>query len=172
MKHSTDFRIDRRLGQRVRFVAMAVFAIAAMSVVTGCGDDVESTPQATPPAATPAQSTGGQTVAVDLNEFTIKPSPTSATAGDVTFVATNTGKLPHEMIVMKTDLEPSDLPSEQNGNHIEEEGPGMEFIGEIHETEPGKTATEKMNLTAGKYILFCNVPTHFKNGQYIKFDVK
>lgn len=113
-------------------------------------------------AATTATSVG-----VKLKEFSIVPSVKTAKAGKVTFVVKNTGKLEHEMLVMKTNLAPAKLPLNAKGR-VPEKG----AVGEIGDIAPGQTKKKTFALTAGKYVLLCNLPGHYKAGQYSGFVVR
>lgn len=105
------------------------------------------------------------TVRVTEKEFTLKPSPTSAKPGQVTFVVKNAGKLDHEFVVLKTNLAPAKLPSK--GTKAAEPG----RVGKIPKFKPGVTKRLALNLKAGKYVLICNVPTHYRAGQRAGFRV-
>lgn len=94
--------------------SLAVLALAGvMSVGTAaCGDG------------------GGGTVNVTLQEFAVILAESSVQAGAVTFEATNEGPAdPHELVVIKTDLAPDALPTNDVGL-VDEEGEGIEVIGE------------------------------------------
>ncbi len=113
-------------------------------------------------------------VAVDLKEFTLTPVPANVPVGDAQFNATNTGALPHELVVLKTDLAPNALPKRAaDPQKVDEEGAGVTFIGEIEDTElgAGQSASAVMTLTAGKYVLICNIAGHYAAGMYSAFTV-
>jgi uncharacterized cupredoxin-like copper-binding protein len=114
-----------------------------------------------------ARESGGYaaTVRVTEKEFTLKPSPTSAKPGPVTFVVKNAGKLDHEFIVLKTNLAPAKLPLK--GTKAAEPG----RVGKIPKFKPGATKRLTLDLKAGKYVLICNVPTHYKAGQRSGFRI-
>ena len=56
-------------------------------------------------------STSTTKVTVKLKEFAILASSKAAPSGKITFRVTNIGRVNHEMVVMKTSLPPSKLPS-------------------------------------------------------------
>jgi uncharacterized cupredoxin-like copper-binding protein len=120
---------------------------------------------------------GGGTVNVTLHEFEVVPAETSIQAGEVTFKATNEGPDDaHELVVIKTDLAPDALPTKADGS-VDEEGAGIEAIGEIAEFPPGENRSAKFDLEAGKYVLICNVfeeegqESHYQNGMRAAFTV-
>lgn len=104
-------------------------------------------------------------VRVTEREFTLKPARASAPPGPVTFVVRNAGKLEHEFVVLKTKLGPARLP--QRGTKAAEPG----RVGKIAPFDPGTTKRLTLNLKAGRYVLICNVPTHYKAGQRSAFRV-
>ena len=81
----------------------------------------------------------------------------------------NDGKLEHEFVVIKTNLAPGKLPLK--GDEAKEDvGPSP---GEIPPSvKPGKTKTLEVTLKPGKYVLICNLPGHYKAGQYTGLNVK
>jgi uncharacterized cupredoxin-like copper-binding protein len=122
---------------------------------------------------------GGGTVDVTLQEFEVAPAQTSVEAGEATFNLTNKGPDdPHEFVVIKTDLAPDALPTSADGS-VDENGAGIEVIGEVAEFPPGETRTGKFTLEAGKYVLICNVveevsgttESHYKMGMRTAFTV-
>lgn len=123
--------------------------------------------------ATPADTT----VEVALQEFAVLPAASTAPAGDVTFTATNTGPNDqHELLVLKTDLDPGALPVDANGA-VDEAGSGFEVIGEIEPFDVDTTESVTFTLTAGKYVLACNIydeaedEAHYKLGMRTAFNV-
>jgi uncharacterized cupredoxin-like copper-binding protein len=105
------------------------------------------------------------TVQVTEKEWTVKPAPASAKPGKVTFVVRNAGKLAHEFVVLKTNIAPGKLPIK--GSKAAEPG----RLGKIAEFKPGATKRLTLTLKAGKYVLICNVPAHYKAGQFGAFRV-
>ncbi len=143
-----------------------LFAVMAVIAVVG--------------AACSAAKPAGGTVDVGLQEWAVVPAVASIGAGPVTFKATNTGPDdPHELVVFKTDIAPGDLPASDVGK-VDEEGAGIEMIGEIEEFDPGKTASATFDLKPGKYVLLCNIvqdepdgtkESHYRQGMFIAFTV-
>ncbi len=120
---------------------------------------------------------GGSTVEITLQEFAVVPGATSAAAGSITFEATNNGpEDDHELVVIRTDLAPDALPTNDNGS-VNEEGEGVEAIDEIPEFAPGETQSLTVDLEAGAYALICNVYTeseqesHYQEGMRVAFTV-
>jgi nitrite reductase (NO-forming) len=94
-------------------------------------------------------------VKTELGEMFIKPSMTQLKAGKVTFIAHNSGTLPHMLMVEKTP--------------IKMDGPGQPTesaaLGDTGIIQPGQTKSITVSLKKGAYELFCNVPGHYAAGQ-------
>ena len=123
---------------------------------------------------------GGGTVGVTVQEFEVIPEQASVASGTVTFNVENLGPNdPHELVVVRTDLAPDALPTTEEGA-VDEEGEGVELIGEIEEFPVGETRTAEFDLEAGKYVLFCNlveedegqVEAHYREGMRVAFSVE
>jgi uncharacterized cupredoxin-like copper-binding protein len=108
---------------------------------------------------------------VQLAEFSVQANPASAAAGQVTFQASNTGALPHELIIIKTNTAPDALPV--SGAVVDEAAAG-EKIGEISESQlpGGGQAQGTFAVTAGSYVLICNIPAHYQAGMRTGFQVQ
>lgn len=122
---------------------------------------------------------GGSTVGVTLQEFAVVPAEATASAGSVTFEATNEGPNdPHELVVIKTDLDINALPTKDDGS-VDENGEGIELIGEIEEFEVGASESAAFDLEAGSYALICNLveeeagalESHYQEGMRAGFTV-
>ena len=117
-------------------------------------------------------SSGG--VKATESDFKIALDSTSASSGDVTFNVVNNGPSVHEFVVFKTDLAEDSLPTKkENGAVIvDEEGSGLTVIDEIEDIAEGDTQDLTVDLDAGKYVLICNLPTHYQLGMHAAFAVE
>ena len=108
------------------------------------------------------------------SDFKIALDSTSASSGDVTFNVVNNGPSVHEFVVFKTDLAEDSLPTKkENGAVIvDEEGSGLTAIDEIEDIAEGDTQDLTVDLDAGKYVLICNLPTHYQLGMHAAFTVE
>jgi len=152
-----DTRSDGRqhVGRNLRLAALAV----ALATLGACSGD------------------GATTVNVTLQEFSIATDPTSGDAGEVTFEATNNGPDDvHEFVVFRTDLSPTDLPTDENGAVVET-GEGVELMGEIEDIPVGETKTVTLELAAGSYVFICNIwdeeeqEAHYQEGMRTSFTI-
>jgi uncharacterized cupredoxin-like copper-binding protein len=143
-----------------------IAAAAATFLAAGCAGKIN--------ALTPTSDSAGiagDAVEVHANQlpsdhaFTI--DNTSAKAGNVTFTLVNDAKEQHELIVLKTDT-PFDQLEVGKDFRVSEDA----SIGEISETDAGKTATQTFDLAPGNYVLVCNIPLHYGQGMRLAFTVK
>ena len=184
---------------------MSVGILAAALLVAGCGDDdggataqnLGSEAAATSTTAgdgstgtTTVAGAGGcrlegatteaatQQVVLTLDEWTINPS-IEPKGGVVTFVAENTGKEEHELVIVKGD-NAEGLPKDADGAMDEDKLPEGSLIGEIEPFPAGQLCKGAFTLTAGKYVLLCNIvevepngekESHFKEGMHVPFTV-
>ncbi len=100
----------------------------------------------------------------------LKLSQDTVKAGEITFEVTNDSKdTIHEMLVVP--LADGVLPPINTElNEINEDTAGA--LGEVAETEPGKTGAVSFNLKPGKYLLACNIAGHYTNGMWAVFTVE
>ena len=91
-------------------------------------------------------------------------------AGPVLFrVKNHSPNSVHEFLVLRTDLDPSALPMEEDGVKVDESK--LSGIKELGDLEPGKSGQMEMTLSPGHYVLFCNQPGHFRAGMFATLTV-
>jgi hypothetical protein len=116
-----------------------------------------------------ALTAGGVTskplVAVQVDEFSVFPGTQGAPRGKVRFVVTNIGTVKHEFVVLKTAKPAGNL---LKGKEADESG----AVGEIGGVPPGQARTLNLTLKPGHYSLICNLPGHYKTGQFADFYVR
>jgi uncharacterized cupredoxin-like copper-binding protein len=120
---------------------------------------------------------GAKTVDVTVQEFAVIPAESSVGSGEITFKVNNKGPDDtHEFVVIKTDLAPDALPTDENGA-VDEAGEGIEVIDEIEDIAVGQTPSVTVDLAAGSYVLICNVfdeeeqEAHYTMGMHTAFTV-
>jgi uncharacterized cupredoxin-like copper-binding protein len=91
----------------------------------------------------------GKSLPVSETEFKIA-APSQATAGKVTFVVRNAGKIQHDLVVT---------------------GPGLTGATKTPLLASGQTAKLNIVLTAGSYTLYCSVPGHRAAGMQATLTV-
>ena len=130
-------------------LAVALLATAAVSVSVLSAGAVTSKPL----------------VAVQVDQFSVFPGTQGAPKGKVRFVVTNIGRNEHEFVVLKTNKPAGSL---LKGNEADESG----NVGEIGSVKPGTAKTLNLTLKPGHYALICNLPGHYKTGQFADFYVR
>lgn len=144
-------------------VSGSLTMLIVLSVVSvGCGSSTSSNSTSTAQTAAPSSN-----IAVDLNEMNIVPAPAVGKAGKITFAVTNSGKLMHEMVVVKTTKKAGDL-AESPGGEASEIG----AVGEVADLPAGKSKSLTLDLKTGHYALVCNIPGHYVAGMYKDFNVE
>ena len=151
-----------------------LIAVIGLVVVLAACSSTASSPgaAASPSAAAPSPSAvtsspAGTTITATLTEFAIAMSASSAPAGPVTFNVTNAGTMVHEFVILKTDTLAKDLPLVDNKVVEDDYSP----VGEVAETEPGKSGTFSATLAAGHYAIICNIVGHVAAGMVVDFTV-
>ena len=147
-------------------------AVVVGFVVAGCGGSSSDT---TTSASSGSQggTGGGKSLTVKMTDFKFTPSDPTVNAGTVQISAPNSGKVEHELVLLKTNRPAGSLPVK--GNEVDEEGleaKGVENAGEIEEVGPGQTKSNTFHLSPGKYVMICNVPGHYQQGMYGSVTVK
>jgi uncharacterized cupredoxin-like copper-binding protein len=120
-----------------------------------------------------SSSSGG--VNATEKDFGITLDSSSVSSGKVTFHVTNNGPSTHEFVVFKTDLPEGNLPTKkENGAVIvNETGPGVTHVDEVEDVAKGDSKDLTINnLKPGKYVVICNLPTHYQLGMHASLTVK
>ena len=104
-------------------------------------------------------------VAVQVDEFSVFPQTQGAPAGKVRFVVTNIGTIEHEFVVIKTNKPAGNL---LKGKEADETG----AVGELDGVKAGNARVLVLNLPRGHFALICNLPGHYKTGQFADFYVR
>jgi hypothetical protein len=142
----------------VRLYLLVTLLVPAILLASACSDE------------------GGKdsTVKVTLSEWEVVADPDSVPAGDVTFDVENEGEETHELMVVKTDFDASELPTEGDGS-VDEGADGIDVIGETNDIDSGDGDGRVFELDAGEYVLLCNLveddESHFQQGMRTAFEV-
>jgi uncharacterized cupredoxin-like copper-binding protein len=128
-------------GGRLTLLLLATAALGA----AGCGDV----------AYTHAPD---RRVEVRLDEYRVLPEHIQVTAGRITLVARNTGRLTHNLVVVQFKRPLGDDVEKQYGE------PTKTLF-------PGQTASTTVDLKPGKYRLICTISNHDNLGQYAELKV-
>jgi plastocyanin len=109
---------------------------------------------------------GASSVEVRFSEWEVAVAPSEAAAGRVTLAVENAGSLAHNLVVVKSDLPAGELPVVDGRVEVSR----LNVVGGGGPVAPGTTADAAFEgeLSAGKYVLFCDVvsggESHYANG--------
>ena len=108
-----------------------------------------------------------------MKDFAFELDKTSARAGTVTFKLSNQGATVHALTVLKTDLEPGELPTTNVGGvpAVDTKAQGIQVLGEKPNVPAGGSDSLTVNLQPGAYVLICNIPNHYALGMHAAFTV-
>lgn len=106
---------------------------------------------------------GGMPMTIKLDQSMVK-------AGPVTFnVHNEAAGEEHEMILVKLKSADQEIPLDKAKHRVDEKK--LKSIGEVSELKPGAKGQLKAKLTAGTYLLYCNVKGHYEAGMFTKLAV-
>ena len=151
---------------------LALAAIAALGLpIAACGSSSDSGATASTVPSTQAQTTAAPAAAsnaltIKMSEFAFDPKDSQAKAGKVTISAPNDGQTVHELVVLRTDADPAQLP--KKSGKVDE----STSVGEIADVAPGETKKHTFDLKPGKYAIVCALPGHYEGGMYGSITVK
>lgn len=159
----------RARGEHLRrwLVALVIAAVAAP--LAACGSDDESDDSAsttTQPAAVTDRAVAAGKVTVDASEYAFAPATITAKPGKLEITLDNKGKIPHELVVLKTDEAPDAL--KVSGGRVSEDA----SVGEVEEIDGGGSKSATVDVEAGKYVYVCNIPGHYGDGMRGQLTVK
>ena len=166
-------------GTGVRTIDSGAQAGSGTGSGTGSGSGTASGPAA--PACEPVGDAGraDTKVTVELSEWSVVPAPAGVKPGTVTFEASNVGVDAHELVVVRAD-DPAALPRSGDGTVDETKLPAGAFNGEVEPFPAKQRCQGTFTLTAGRYVLFCNIleteadgkkENHYANGMRTSFEV-
>jgi len=87
----------------------------------------------------------------------------------VTFEVATSGDT-HDFSVLRTDLPANALPTGPVDN-ADVTSPDLEVVDSIAPMDSGESATLTLDLSAGNYVLICNVYNHYSLGMNTTFTV-
>ncbi len=151
-----------------RFALLFAMGALSLALLAACSSDDDADATTEPTTEATATEAAETTIKATLSEFAIGLDSASAPAGEVTFEAENTGALPHEFIVVRSDEAVDALPVE--GAQVDESG--LDIVGRIAEFPAATTESGAFTLDAGNYILFCNIAGHYQGGMATAFTVE
>jgi uncharacterized cupredoxin-like copper-binding protein len=148
-----------RAGRRWAWAVALVLVAVAVAVPLTVARRQEPTPSGTP-------------LNVLLKDFRVRQDAAAVPAGTVSFRIRNQGPTTHELIVVRTDRAPGELPLQSDGLTVDEEGPGVEFLEEVEGLDIDDRQTLDLDLAPGHYVLYCNLEGHYLGGMYAALTVR
>ena len=108
--------------------------------------------------------------AMKMAMLSVTLDQTTVAAGKITFDVVNDSKdIIHEFMISPVKAGETELPFIVEENRVDEEKAG--HLGEVSELDPGKSGSLTIDLPAGNYIVYCNIPAHFNNGMWSMLTV-
>lgn len=136
----------------------ALLCLAAIAL-SGCG------------VAGPASAeTGDRTVNVAERDFSIS-APAQLATGRVTLRVHNAGPDMHELLIARVGGG-APLPLRHDGLTVDEDRIQAATLGKLEPGAPGVTRDLTVDLTPGRYILFCNMYGHYRGGMHMQLVVQ
>lgn len=98
---------------------------------------------------------GGGQLNVTLDEWKITLDKTSLTEGPIEFTIKNDGEKQHELVILRTDIAPDDLPKRNDGS-ADLDAPDLDELHTVEELDDGDETGRTYTLDAGKYVFIDN----------------
>ena len=108
----------------------------------------------------------GTPMNVLLEDFKVRQVAAVVPAGTVSFDIRNQGPTTHELIVVRTDRAPDKLPLQDDGLTVDEEARGIDLLDEAGGLDIDESETLVLDLTAGNYVMYCNLEGHYLGGMH------
>lgn len=147
---------------KMRWSLLALM-LAGLLTLAACSDDDDEGTAPDTTTAEEATDTDSETadsdaskVALTLKEWSID-APESTSAGPIEFEVKNGGGVDHQLTVIRTDLAPDAL--ETDSGIVPEDT--VDVVGIVDTIPGGGEQSATIELTAGNYVLICNIPGHY-----------
>lgn len=144
----------------MRALMLTLFTLSLLQAACSGGASTATTVVSSP---TP---TGPMTVS--LREWAIDVSTPVTKAGIVKLAIRNDGSVPHDLVVVKSDLAPNRLPTASGRVELSQ----VTTVTQTALLPPGDRAEASFTVERGRYIVLCNVIGHYNSGQFTSFTVE
>jgi uncharacterized cupredoxin-like copper-binding protein len=148
-----------RARRRWAWALAIVLAALALAVPLTVARRQEPTPSGTP-------------VNVLLEDFRVRQGAAVVPPGTVSFRILNQGPTTHQLIVVRTDLDPDKLPLQRDGLTVNEDAPGIDLLDEVGGLDIDDRQTLVLELAPGHYVLYCNLEGHYLGGMHASLAVR
>lgn len=120
---------------------------------------------------------------VGLTEFRVD-APAEYRAGETPLLIRNSGRVTHDLIVVRTNRPPGKLPVGLNGVAPQLAGKvvygepyathehGVKGPGTLRHIGAGRSKQATLKLRPGRYVLLCSLPGHYQQGQRAVLTVR
>jgi uncharacterized cupredoxin-like copper-binding protein len=114
---------------------------------------------------------GAATVArITERDYKITAPRYELAPGDVDLSVTNRGPDAHELIVVRESS--SGLAMSKDGLRVDEDAMEHQTLGALEPGQPGGVRHMRVRLTAGRYLLLCNMAGHYLGGMHTELVVR
>jgi hypothetical protein len=120
-------------------------------------------------SAAHASSGGGPLVRITESDFRIK-APKLIRAGQVRLRIHNIGPDTHELLLVRIGKD--SLPLRHDGLTVDEDALEPLHPVVVEGMERGRGDEVRVNLAAGRYVLFCNMAGHYLSGMHTRVIVR
>lgn len=104
-------------------------------------------------------------------KMAINANPDHTKQGAVRFDVTNLAStFVHEVIVARIESTDQVLPYDESRSKVDAEQ--LYTLGSVNEIAPNKSVSLTLNLSPGKYLLYCNIAGHYMAGMWTVVDVQ
>jgi uncharacterized cupredoxin-like copper-binding protein len=110
------------------------------------------------------------TATATVPEFKITLDSAKLAPGSDSFSIKNAGAITHEFVIVRTDLAADALPIGADGG-VDEKEAATTHVDETEGITAGGTGSLTVSLPVGQYVVFCNLPGHYKGGMHAGFAV-
>jgi uncharacterized cupredoxin-like copper-binding protein len=107
-------------------------------------------------------------VIVDMKEYSITLSVPTIKAGTIKFGIRNNGTMVHDFDLYKTDLAFDKLPTDGGTAKVKMDG----LVKQMINISAQRSTTLSADLTAGSYVIICNVAGHYQLGMRAALKVE
>lgn len=145
-----------------KFSLSTTLALIAIFLLSACGN--QTSPN------------GPINVKVTLKEFTIQSSLTDFKPGvQYHFVITNSGKIPHEFMIMPVTMDGMDMSGGMSGMSMDDKDKLALMMIPEEQLAPGATVEKDYTFTSapkGKIEIVCTLPAHFEAGMRMPVSIR
>jgi uncharacterized cupredoxin-like copper-binding protein len=117
----------------------------------------------------PKRADDGARLRVTERDFHIS-APRQVSPGLVRIAVLNKGPVNHEFIVVRGG--DARLPFRPDGTTVDEDDLEKATLGAVEPAAPGSVHHLRLNLTPGRYQLFCNMSGHYLGGMHAELVVR